>query len=118
MRVVALHGDILLANRLLQFVLAAGGGYALLRRAEIRPVLQSLQLKVFQIALQRLIVERPRDVVVGRNGFVTQQLPQVGERLDLGQFRLLIVGFELQQLQFDLQVVVLADGAFVVTQSR
>jgi hypothetical protein len=50
-------------------------------------------------------------VVTLRHGFVSQQLPQVRERLNLGQLRPFEVALELHQLQLDLQLVVLAAAA-------
>jgi hypothetical protein len=69
--------------------------------AQVRPALQGLELQVLEVALQRLIVKRARDIVVGGNGFVAEQLSQVGECLNSGELRLLQVGLELQQLQLD-----------------
>jgi hypothetical protein len=96
--VVGLGGDVRLANRLLQFVLAVRGGHPLLRRVVVRPVLESFDLQIFEIALHRLIVEGPGYVIVGRNGFISEQLPQVRKALDASQLGLLNIGLELQQL--------------------
>jgi hypothetical protein len=50
---------------------------------------QGLPLKVFQISLHGLIVKRPCHVVFGRNGFVTQQLSEIGScSLTLRQSRI------------------------------
>src|SRR5450631_3683216 len=96
--VVGLNGHVGLTDRPLQFVLTVRSSYALLSRVQVRPVLQCLQLQVFEVALQGLIVERPRYIVVGGNGFVSEQLSQVGERLYSGKLRLLQIGLELQKL--------------------
>jgi hypothetical protein len=62
---------------------------------------QGLPLKVFQISLHGLIVKRPCPVVFGRNGFVAQQLLEIGKCLDFRELGLLIVRLKLQQLQSD-----------------
>ena len=67
-----------------------------------------------QIALQRAVVECSGDIVVGGNGFVAEQLPQIRQRLDSRQLSLRQISLELQQLQVDLQIIILADGAFLV----
>ena len=106
------------AVRLLQLQLAVRSGHALLRRAQVRAILQGLHLQILEIDLHGLVFEVADNVVIGRHGFVSQQLPQVRERLDFRQLRLLHVAFELQQLQLDHQVVVLAEAAGLVLMSR
>src|SRR5208282_3329078 len=95
--VVGLDGDVLLANRPLQIILASCCGHPFSRRTIVGAILHGFELQVFTIAPHRLIVERPCYVIVRRNGFVSQQLPEVRKRLNLGELRLLKVGLELQQ---------------------
>src|SRR4029077_15949129 len=76
--VVALNRNVLFADRSLQLILTAGSCYALLGGAEVRAVLQGFHLKILQVAHEGLIVERSGHVVIGGNGLVSQQLPQVG----------------------------------------
>ena len=114
MRVVGRNGDVLLSVDLWP----TGAGYRYRGNAELRgdksgAIRQSFQLQILDPERQRLVIEWPRDVVVGRNGFVAQLLPQVRKGLRLGKLRLFNVLLELQKLQLDLQVVVLADVAGV-----
>ncbi len=114
MRVVARDGHILFANRLLQYQLAVRSGHALLGRAQVRAILQGFQLQVIEIDLHRLVFKRADNVVIRRHRLVSQQLPQVRQRLDSSQLGLFFVAFELQQLQLDHQIVVLTEAAGLV----
>ena len=77
-------------------------------RLQVRPVCQGLCLKVIQVALHCLVVERPGHVIVRADRFISQQLPQVGQSLHPGEFRRGDIGLELEQLQLHLQQIVLA----------
>ena len=115
MGVVGLHRHVLLTDRPLQLVLTLRGSDALLGRAKVRPVLQRFHLQIFQREVERLIVKRAADVVVRGHGLKSERCSQVGKRLQLRHLRLCEIALELQQLKFDLKVIVLADGAGPVT---
>src|SRR5580704_2292101 len=72
--VVHFPSDVSLADRLLQSVLAVGGGDPLRCCPQVGPVLQRERLKVVHVALDRLVIERPGYVVVRCDRFVSQQL--------------------------------------------
>ncbi len=114
MGIVDLSGDVSFADGLLQCVLAVGSGHALLGRPQIGPVLQRRRLKVFHVALHRLVIERAGHVIVRRDRFVAQQLAQVRESLHPGELRRRHVRLELQHLQLDLQQIAFADVASFV----
>ena len=96
--------------------MAVRGSDSLLRRPQIRPGLQCLCLKVFHVALDRLIVEAAGHVVVRAYRFIAQQLPQIGESLDPGEPRCGDIGLELKQLKLDLEQIVFADVTRLVSR--
>src|ERR1039458_29342 len=61
--------------------------------------------------LFRSVLEVAYDVVVGGHRLVTQLLTKIRQRLSLVEQGLLNVGFKLQQLELDLEIVVLAHGS-------
>jgi hypothetical protein len=113
-RIIGLTSDIHLAIRLLQFPLACRGGHTLLRSAKIRPVLQSLHLKVLEIGVQGLVIERTGHIVIRRHGLISEHVSQVIKSLVPGKYRLLVVALVLQQLNLYHQEIAFAHAAGLV----
>src|ERR1035438_5047203 len=79
------------------------------------PVLQSLRLKILEVAFHWQVIERPCYVVVRAYRFISEQLPQIRQCLYPGQLCRGDITLELEHLKFDLQQIALADVTRFVT---
>ena len=75
-----------------------------------------LCLKVFKISCDRLVIEGPRNIIVGVYRFISEQLPQIRKSLHSGELCGRHVRLELKHLQLELQQVVVAYVARFVTR--
>ena len=69
--VVNLRRDVLLADGLLQFILAIRRGDTLHGGTKVGPRVDGFHLQIFEAGAQRDVIERAGHVVVRRNGLVT-----------------------------------------------